>query len=132
MFKELNTFTSQGNLGEARAIYELTKLGYVVSKPLNVNNKYDFVVDDGKSLHKVSVKTSYNKTKSGGYEVAIRTSGGNSSKNNIKLRLQGDFDMLFVMLDNDDCYLIPESHLGDVKNSIVVGNKYKEFLLGKP
>jgi PD-(D/E)XK endonuclease len=130
MFDKLSTFTAQGNLGEARAIYELTKLGYVVSKPLNVNNKYDLIVDSGESLQKVSVKTSYNKTKSGAYEVAIRTSGGNSSKNNIRLRSEGDFDLLFVMLDNNECYLIPESALSNARNSITVGNKYREFLLG--
>ena len=130
MFSNLNTYTDQGNLGEARAIYELTKLGYVVSKPLTVNNKYDLIVDDGRALSRVSVKTSFNKKDSGAYEVTIRTSGGNTSKNVIKGRQVGDVDFLFVMLDNGDCYLIPDSELGEAKHSIVVGNKYKEFLIG--
>lgn len=33
--------SQQGDLGEARAIYELTKLGYILSRPLCVHCSYD-------------------------------------------------------------------------------------------
>ena len=46
-----------GNIGLGRAISHFTGLGYVVSLPLNDAQPYDLIVDDGLTLHKVSVKT---------------------------------------------------------------------------
>ena len=130
MFEGLKTLTDQGNIGEARAIFELVMKGWFVSKPLFVNSKYDLIVDTGESLLKVSVKTSGN-MKGDGFEVNLATRGGNSSKNTIKSRQKNDFDLLFVLVDNGDCYLIPSAELGEAKYAIVIGRtKYKEFKIG--
>jgi hypothetical protein len=130
MFEGLKTLTDQGNIGEARAIFELVMKGWFVSKPLFVNSKYDLIVDTGESLLKVSVKTSGN-MKGDGFEVNLATRGGNSSKNTIKSRQKNDFDLLFVLVDSGDCYLIPSIDLGEAKYSIVVGRtKYNEFKIG--
>jgi hypothetical protein len=130
MFANVKTNTEQGNIGEARAIYDLTRLGYVISKPLFVNTKYDLIVDDGKRLFRVSVKTSGHR-KGSGYEVTLATKGGNSKVNTIRGRQKEDWDMLFVLVENGDSYLIPSEHLGDAKHAIVVGRtKYNEFKLG--
>ena len=119
---------TQGDLGEARAVYEYTKLGYTVLKPLSEGNKYDFVIDDGSNLLKVQVKTSRCKTKSGGYEVCLKTSGGNTKINTIRRRARTDYDLLFVLTENGKCWSIPSSALGDAATSIIVGTcKYADY-----
>ena len=130
MFEGSKTLTDQGNIGEASAIFEFVKKGWVVSKPLFVNSKYDLIVDTGEKLFRVSVKTS-GYSKGDGFEVNLATRGGNSSKNTIKSRQKNDFDLLFVLVDNGDCYLIPSVDLGEAKYAIVVGRtKYNEFKFG--
>ena len=59
MFLENNdSAKAQGDVGEARAIYEFTKLGYQVSVPLAAHCPYDLIIDDGEKLQRVQVKTS--------------------------------------------------------------------------
>ena len=130
MFSNATTFTDQGNIGEARAILEFSKMNWKVSKPLFVNTKYDLIVDTGTHLLKVSVKTSRYKKTNGGFEVKISTSGGNTSKNVIKPRTKTDFDILFVVTSDGDCYMIPSEELCEARHSIVVGNsKYNNCKL---
>ena len=135
---DCNNRTKQGNLGEARAIYEYTKMGYTVLKPLTDSDKYDIVIDTGEQLLKVQVKTSrykaksyssYNKT---GYTVNLATRGGNTTKNTIRSRQDGDYDMLFVLIETGRCWSIPIEAIGDARTSINVaatGNraKYTEY-----
>jgi len=126
-----NNHKSQGDLGEARAVYEYTKLGYTVLKPLSEGNKYDLVVDNGTNLLKVQVKTSRCQTKSGGYEVSLKTSGGNTKSNTIRRRSQDDYHLLFVLTENGRCWSIPVEALGNASTAIIVGTcKYAEFEIG--
>lgn len=123
----------QGSVGEARAIYELTKLGYVVYKPLGELSKSDLIVESqcGRLL-RVQVKTSYCKRKQGsGYEVSLVTSGGRQICNSRRrIRSPGDYDMLFVLIDDGRAWLIPDEALGTVSNVIVVGTKkYEDYQL---
>ena len=46
-----------GDIGEAMAIVEFTQCGFVVSKPLSNNARYDLIVDKNNSLYRVQVKT---------------------------------------------------------------------------
>jgi hypothetical protein len=130
----------QGNVGVARAVYEYTKLGYVVLAPLSDSDKYDLVIDDGVSLKRVQVKTSrckpsnakgHNRT---GYQVNLSTKGGNTKINTIRCRDSADYDVLFVLVETGECWSIPAKSLGDVKHSICIGAqgkgaKYTEFQL---
>jgi hypothetical protein len=50
----------RGDETEVRIIYELVSRGYSVSLPFGDNDKYDLVVDDGDSLHRVQCKTAWN------------------------------------------------------------------------
>ena len=121
----------------ARAIYEYTKMGYVVLVPLSDSEKYDLVIDDGSNLLKVQVKTSRCKTKQGtynrtGWQVNLSTKGGNTTKNTIRCRQQLDYDILFVLVDVGDCWSIPIEALGEAKHSINLGAtgpraKYTEY-----
>ena len=47
-----------GALTEQKCFIKCIEMGYVVSKPLFDNARYDFVLDTGKNLLKIQVKTS--------------------------------------------------------------------------
>ena len=49
----------KGDETEAEIIRELISCGYSVSIPFGDNDKYDLVVDDGSSLHRVQCKTGW-------------------------------------------------------------------------
>lgn len=127
MFDNCKTRTKQGDLGEARAIYEYTKMGYIVSKPLCDSEKYDLIVDDGEELKKVQVKTCRFKPKNKGYEVYLATSGGNTKENTKRKPQEGDYDELFILTESDECWIIPACYAVG-KGSITVGTaKYESY-----
>lgn len=118
----------QGNLGVARAIYEYARLGYTVLAPLSDSDKYDLVVDDGEFLKRVQVKTTTSPSCSGGWNVGIKTTGGNRKINTIKYRQKGDYDLLFILAASGDCWSIPEEALGEIASALIVGGtKYQEY-----
>lgn len=49
-----------GDIGEAIAIAQFTKFGFIVSKPLSNNARYDFIVEYNNKLYKIQVKTTSN------------------------------------------------------------------------
>lgn len=48
-----------GALTEQKCFIKCIEMGYIVSKPLFDNARYDFVLDTGKNLLKIQVKTSH-------------------------------------------------------------------------
>ncbi|SEW11075.1 group I intron-associated PD-(D/E)XK endonuclease [Halobacterium jilantaiense] len=48
-----------GDETEARILTELVASGYSVSVPFGDNDKYDLIVDDGGTLHRVQCKTAW-------------------------------------------------------------------------
>lgn len=128
LFGNASTNTKQGDIGEARAIYEYTRLGYGVSRTLFDSMKYDLIIDDGFSLKRVQVKTTRYRVKSGYYEATLKTSGGNRYSNKISPRQDGDYDVLFVLAENGCCWSIPVSQIQG-KNSITLGKIYEKFIL---
>lgn len=130
IFENAKTYTRQGDIGEARAIYEYTKMGFVVLRTIFDSAKYDLVIDDGTTLKRVQVKTSYNQKASGGFEVNLKTTGGNTKVNTIRPREEEDYDIVFVLTSDNRCWSIPVEHLNGVKHSVVVGGtKYGEYEL---
>lgn len=126
IFENAPTWTKQGDIGEARAILELMKKGYLVSKPFSNSSKYDLIADDGNNLLKVQVKTTNNKSNAGSWIVQLRTTGVNSSGFKIRNREDGDYDLLFVCTAVDECWLIPEYAI-ESHNAIYLGDKYEKF-----
>lgn len=47
----------QGDLGEVEFLHKAISLGLAIAKPYGQNHRYDFIVDDGKNLWRVQVKT---------------------------------------------------------------------------
>lgn len=128
IFESCQTTKQQGNLGEARAIYEYTRLGYIVSKPLVEDTSYDLLIDDRETIYRVQIKTCKYKGKTGGWDVGLTQKQGNTKRNTYKPREQGDYDILFVLTDDNQCWSIPATVLS--KTSITLGNtKYQEFQL---
>ena len=49
---------TKGNVTELKCILKLTELGFKVSKPVFDDARYDLIIDTGKRLLKIQVKTS--------------------------------------------------------------------------
>jgi len=128
IFENTRTWTKQGDIGEARAIYEYTKLGYGVLKPLNDSMKYDLVIDIEGHLKKVQVKTTTSVSPEGNYVANLKTSGGNRSSQSIKNRQDEDYDILFVLTNDDKCYSIPITDI-KARASLTLSNKYTQYIL---
>ena len=130
LFDACKTSTKQGDIGEARAIYEYTKRGYVVSSPLHDSAKYDLIVDDGTKLSKVQVKTSKLKfTEGAGYQICLPTGGGNTKVNTRRKPEAGDYDELFVLTEDGECWIIPASVVVGRSTISVGSTKYNEYKL---
>ncbi len=129
----MNTL-GKGGVGLARAIYEYQKRGYNVSVPLIDAQDYDLVVEKNGTFFSVQCRytTVNSKLKNGEkcegkYEVNLRTIKTNTKQTIIKKR--GQYDLLFVMCGNDDCYSIPATELP--KSSTTVGGpRYMKYSLG--
>ena len=128
IFKNCDTNTIQGNLGLGRAIYEIQKMGAIISLPITENQKYDLVADLKNKLNKIQIKTTGYKKKSCKYAVNLKTSGGNQSFNKATLRKEGDYDYLFVLCSDDECFFIPETSFS-AKNELTLSDKFDKYKL---
>jgi len=117
IFSECKTNKDQGNVGLAKALYELQLLGYRISIPITENQKYDLIGDKNEKLYRIQVKTTKNKSKYGVFIVGLRTLGGNQSFHSIKKRKTGDYDLLYILTDENISYLIPDDAFNN-ENSI--------------
>jgi hypothetical protein len=127
IFETAQTHTKQGDIGEARAILEYTKLGYQVSRTLFDSAKYDLIIDDGKKLQRVQVRTSTQRDNKGRYRVGLVTSGGNTKKNIRRPREDDDYDILFALTSDDRSWSIPANQLGGVTSIVIGGTEYSEY-----
>lgn len=129
MFECSKDWSQQGDIGEARAIYEFTKLGYTVSRPLHTHVPYDLIVDKDGILSRVQVKTStyiaHESTQT--YQVKVSTSGGNT-KINIRKHFDASLvDMLFVLTADDRCWIIPTSEITSGTVVLVGTARYEQY-----
>lgn len=127
IFDNCLTNKDQGNLGLSKALYELQFLGYRISIPMTENQKYDLIGDKDSNLYRIQVKTTKYKTKFGIFSVNLRTMGGNQSFNTYKKRKQEDYDLLYVLTDENNSYLIPSDQFknGNTINLGITMKKYK-------
>jgi len=134
MFQDTNNTLNQGGVGLARAIYEYQRLGYTVCLPLVDAQDYDLVIEKDKKWESVQCRTTSTKARSrkggfidGRYEVSLRTIKTNTKETTIKKK--GNFDLLFVMCDNGDCYSVPNKELPE-SGTTVGGPKYEKYKIG--
>lgn len=98
-----------GDIGEMKAIYEFTKMGFIVSKPLTDNARYDLLVEINKRVFKVQVKTT-KEVKDGKMIFATKTTNYVQGNWKVNRYSTNDVDIFFLYcFDNDWCgLLIPE------------------------
>jgi len=98
----------QGDNGVAQAIAYYTGKGYIVSYPLTDAARYDLLVDDGKRIQRVQVKTTNYTTAYGIYVATLTTSGGNrSGSGKVKYISPKECDLVFILSGNGGMYEIP-------------------------
>jgi hypothetical protein len=102
-----DTNKNKGRAGMAMAIAYFGANGYTVNIPLNDTQDYDLIVDDGKEILKISVKSTGSLTPYGIYTVSLKSCGGTNGKEYARVG-RGSSDYLFVLCGNKDMYLIPK------------------------
>lgn len=129
MFKKCKNTKQQGNIGLGIAIQYFTQNLYTISLPLNDSQDYDLIVEDkDKTLKKVQVKTSTQKSKYNTYSVNLRVLGGNSKCNYVHKKAdEVIYDWLFIVCENGDKYLIPKEEIKQIKTTITVGKLYQKY-----
>ncbi len=117
----------QGEIGLGAAIGWFTANGYRVAIPLADNQPWDLVVEDGeRALHKVQVKTTTARSPGGVFIVSLRTNGGNQSFHTAKYFDRAASDLLFVLTDDGEVYLIPTAEL-EVRTSLSLCDTYARY-----
>jgi hypothetical protein len=117
----------QGDVGLAAAIAWFAENHYRVSIPLTDSQDYDLVVDDGDRLYKVQVRTTYRLEYESIYKVNLVVSGGNrSGTGKVKYFDPGCVDLLFVLTDAGDRFLIPCDEI-TTRKSINLGANYQKY-----
>ena len=125
MFNKNTNPNKQGDIGMGLCISYFTVNTKTVCLPLTDSQEYDLVVDmDG--LKKISVKTSTYKLPSGGYEVNLRTCGGNY-KGKVKHFDNTSCDFVFVACADGRLFLIPSKKITNRSGVTVGGKSFNEF-----
>lgn len=97
----------QGLLGLTDAIAWFGANGYLVNLPLIDAQPYDLVVDDGQRLQRVQVKTTTQRAANDTFQVQLCTRGGNQSFHTTKYFDPAVVELLYVLTDAEDRYLLP-------------------------
>jgi hypothetical protein len=101
--------TAIGNLSEAKVLVALIEAGYVVSRPFGDGCKYDFVIDDGKSLQRVQCKTG--RVKRGCIVFNAYSVAGNSGGKRQGYSELADIFAVYCP-ENEQTYLVPVGAVG--------------------
>jgi PD-(D/E)XK endonuclease len=100
----------RGEMAEAAFLHKASKLGFGVSKPWGDSDPYELIVDSGKRLWKVQVKSAYRAGEYGGYTFHAY---GNEKDRAYSLK---DIDMLVAYIVPEDLwYVLPVSLFRRVK-----------------
>ena len=116
LFENCHNSQTQGNVGMGKAIAYYTNLGYTVSIPLNDCQEYDLVVEYPDGLKKVQIKTTRYKNRQGNYVVALRTTGGHSSK----VKVASNYDILWAVNELGEIKEWTKEELTEYKNSVIM------------
>lgn len=116
----------QGLIGLTDAIAWFGATGFSVSLPLNDSQPYDLVVDDGQRLQRVQVKTTTRRDRSGTFQVQLATHGGNRSGHTRKPLDVSACDLLYILTDARDRYVIPTAAIV-ARHSLTLGGRVDPF-----
>jgi len=97
-----------GDISEAQVITAFTKLGYQVLLPFGENHRYDLVVDDGKNLLRIQVKTGRVR----GGVIKYNCSSTHAHRGETSRPYFGEIDYLAVYCpQTEKVYILPEKEL---------------------
>jgi len=117
----------QGDAGLGVAIAYFSRVGVRVGIPLTDSQRYDLMIDDGKRLARVQVRTTTAR-QGNAYVVGLKTVGGNKSQVITKVFDPAAYEWLFVVCGDATAYLIPTTAIS-ARYSIFLGRKYEHFRL---
>lgn len=101
-----------GDLGELAFILAAGSMGLAVSKPFGDSRRYDLIVDSGRRMLRVQVKSVYRRAARGDYQVTCCSRAGQSGS---IIYTAKEIDVMAVYLAPIDIwYLIPVAALGTV------------------
>lgn len=128
IFSKCTNSNEQGNMGLTDAIRYFAWNRYTISTPLNDSQEYDLLVErKDVGVKKVQVKTTSYKRYDDVYVVAMRT----KARNYVKTANTLDYDLLYVLCDNCDTYLIPKKDIKNLKNCLTLGKRYQKYKITK-
>ena len=119
------TNKEKGNAGLGIAIAYYSSNGYTVSIPLNDTQDYDLIVDKDNNLKRVQVKSTSCITKSGNYQVALKSCGGTNG-NTYKRVIDTCIEEVFILTEKLDMYIIPIKELKN-RSTLSICDKYRKF-----
>lgn len=103
---EINTQIA-GAITEQKCFMKCIEQGYIVSKPLFDNARYDFILDTGKQLLKIQVKTSRWKDEEHSAFVFNCYSQHSTGNGNKRMRYSNKDIDYFMTTQDDIFYLYP-------------------------
>lgn len=117
---------SKGTIGVAAAIFALTTRGYTVSLPINDNQPYDLIFDDGR-LNRLSVKYTSERNKNGNhFSVQVKSVRPNRTGNSIRPFDNTTVEFLFVQCSDGTGYLIPAVGIVS-RSSMILDDRFDQF-----
>jgi hypothetical protein len=117
----------QGDLGELSAMEWLASNGYAVYYPIGHSPDCDVVINDGRGLQRVQVKTT-GRYQNRRWNVMICTRGGNQSWNGLVKRFSASrCDWLFVLVADGRRWFIPAAAIEGGTCVVLGGPKYARF-----
>lgn len=115
----------QGNAGLGIAVAYFSRIGVQVAIPLTDTQRYDLMIEHEDKLQRVQVKTTTMK-QGHGYNVHLRTIGGNKSQIVARDFHPSDYEWLFVVCGDATAYLIPTTAITS-RSSIFLSRKYEPY-----
>jgi len=106
-----NTRKRRGEVAESVFLAKAISLGLGVAKPWGDSERYDFIVDSGKRLWRVQVKSAFEEMKDGGGYM-IRATG---SEGNVAYTPEEVDVVVAYIVPEDAWYVIPIEAFKDVK-----------------
>ena len=131
MFHSAENSLHQGAIGLARAIYEYQLRGYRVSIPIVDGQDYDLVIEKDAKFFRVQCKTTSMRARlrngdKSDHRFSIDLRSIKTNTTCTKTSVASNYDLLFVLCSNGDCYSIP---IPTATSIVVGGDKYAEYKL---
>lgn len=96
--------TKNGNLGELRVAFELTRMDYEVYTGFGGKTSCDLIVIKDGLIQTVQIKSTSYQKKPGSWYIMLQTVRSNKTKNVISKYVSSDFDILAI-------YIVPEDRV---------------------